>query len=135
MQGYREQCDKANVLWAMSVFALAMLATLACDNRDSSYPAKDLQEAVTRSPVDEVRTLVADGADVNGSDAAGNPILLAAISRHVPTFGISVKSGQPVRYASRFLLRPERTGMPGTPTAIRFSRKRSSGMKSRSPRS
>ena len=88
----------ADALWAFSVLALAVLTNFACANGASSYPARDLEEAVSWGTADEVRTFVAKGADVNGRDAQGNPILLSAVSRHVPTFGISIMGGQPVRY-------------------------------------
>ena len=83
------------------LFALALtltLLTFACVNGDATYETANLEEAISWGTVAEVQTFVANGADVNGKDAAGNPILLAAISRHVPTFGISIMGGQPVRF-------------------------------------
>ena len=100
MRGDKRKRIAARVLWALPVFALTVLMVLACDNRDSTagrVPG-NLDEAVSWGTVEQVRTLVADGADVNGKDDSGNPILLAAVSRHVPTFGISILGGQPVRY-------------------------------------
>ena len=98
MQGCSKQHGNADVHWAMVVFALTVLVTFACVNEDATYETDNLEEAISWGTVAEVQTFVANGADVNGKDAAGNPILLAAISRHVPTFGISIMGGQPVRY-------------------------------------
>ena len=98
MRGHNMKRTAANVLWALPVFALTVLMVLACDDRDPNAVPQNLEEAVRWGTIEDVRIQVANGADVNGKDYSGNPILLAAVSRHVPTFGISILGGQPVRY-------------------------------------
>ena len=96
----RGKQNTSKVLRTLSVFMLIVLAISTCDNGDSTAGPRpvNLEDAVEWGTVEEVSTFVAHGADVNGRDDAGNPILLAAVARRVPTFGISIMGGQPVRY-------------------------------------
>ena len=112
MSGYSIGKKKITIAWVLAAAVLSLLIMLACSGDDSTpktavelsptiaesppQPTQesgetsetngdsDLYRAVWAGTIDEVRSLVASGADVNARDDSGDPILYTAIWRADP---------------------------------------------------
>lgn len=83
MSSHQEKRNAPDVLLAIAAFVTTLTVFAACGGGVSNDvpAARNLEEAVRQGTIEEVRSFVADGANVNATDRDGDPILLAAISR------------------------------------------------------
>ena len=112
MSGYSIGKKKITIAWVLAAAVLSLLIMLACsgddstpktavelsptiaesppestqESTDASAPSgdTDLYRAVWAGTIDEVRSMVAKGADVDARDDSGDPILYTAIWRADP---------------------------------------------------
>ena len=87
MRGRTTKHNATETLISVSVLILILFVINACGNESSisDPPARDLEDAVSRGTVHEIRTFIANGADINATaTSSGNPLISTAISRHKP---------------------------------------------------
>ena len=110
MSSYHKGKKKTGIAWVLTVAALSLLIILACGGEDPT-PAVEIDTTIVESPAqpteesgetsdpsdesdlytavwagttEEVRSLVAAGADVNARNDDGDPLLYTAIWRAEP---------------------------------------------------